>query len=199
MLYQHCFTAKLRESCFDPGNIMNGTRLGMDYKLGSTVTYYCDAGYVLQGYSTLTCIIGDDGRPGWNRALPSCHGKKILFGWVFIIRKNQEMLKPASVFLKINHLNHNLQAWYRQCRDFIKDFKIGFCKEMVLKKYSYSQVCLKQCAHYSRPALWEQGYCLFCSFVCPQDLKEYLKLQVLRKYWLSEWGTDTLKLTFQQK
>lgn len=54
---------------------MNGTRLGMDYKLGSTVTYYCDAGYVLQGYSTLTCIMGDDGRPGWNRALPSCHGK----------------------------------------------------------------------------------------------------------------------------
>ena len=40
---------------------MNGTRLGMDYKLGSTVTYYCDAGYVLQGYSTLTCIMGDDG------------------------------------------------------------------------------------------------------------------------------------------
>ena len=69
--------AKLRESCFDPGNIMNGTRLGMDYKLGSTVTYYCDAGYVLQGYSTLTCIMGDDGRPGWNRALPSCHGRSI--------------------------------------------------------------------------------------------------------------------------
>ncbi|XP_034615478.1 CUB and sushi domain-containing protein 3 [Trachemys scripta elegans] len=67
------YKAKLRESCFDPGNVMNGTRLGMDYKLGSTVTYYCDAGYVLQGYSTLTCIMGDDGRPGWNRALPSCH------------------------------------------------------------------------------------------------------------------------------
>ncbi|KAG9478625.1 hypothetical protein GDO78_012335 [Eleutherodactylus coqui] len=67
------YKAKLRESCFDPGNIMNGTRLGMDYKLGSTVTYYCDAGYVLQGYSTLTCIMGDNGRPGWNRVLPSCH------------------------------------------------------------------------------------------------------------------------------
>ncbi|KAI4582045.1 hypothetical protein MJG53_009570 [Ovis ammon polii x Ovis aries] len=67
------YKAKLRESCFDPGNIMNGTRLGMDYKLGSTVTYYCDAGYILQGYSTLTCIMGDDGRPGWNRVLPSCH------------------------------------------------------------------------------------------------------------------------------
>ncbi|KAL2080246.1 hypothetical protein ACEWY4_024039 [Coilia grayii] len=64
--------AKLRESCFDPGNVLNGTRLGSDYKLGSTVTFYCEAGYVLQGYSTLTCIMGDDGRPGWNRVLPSC-------------------------------------------------------------------------------------------------------------------------------
>lgn len=30
--------------------------------------------FVLQGYSTLTCSMGDDGRPGWNRALPSCQG-----------------------------------------------------------------------------------------------------------------------------
>ncbi|KAK3532300.1 hypothetical protein QTP86_016064, partial [Hemibagrus guttatus] len=66
------YKAKLRESCFDPGNVMNSTRLGSDYKLGSTVTFYCEAGYMLQGYSTLTCIMGDDGRPGWNRALPSC-------------------------------------------------------------------------------------------------------------------------------
>ncbi|XP_029701072.1 CUB and sushi domain-containing protein 3 isoform X7 [Takifugu rubripes] len=66
------YKAKLRESCFDPGVVLNGTRLGSDYKLGSTVTFYCEAGYVLQGYSTLTCTMGDDGRPGWNRALPSC-------------------------------------------------------------------------------------------------------------------------------
>lgn len=44
-----CFRpAKLRESCFDPGVVLNGTRLGSDYKLGSTVTFYCEAGYVLQ-------------------------------------------------------------------------------------------------------------------------------------------------------
>ncbi|MBN3314648.1 CSMD3 protein, partial [Atractosteus spatula] len=66
------YKAKLRESCFDPGSVMNGTKLGSDYKLGSTVTYYCEPGYILQGYSTLTCIMGDDGRPGWNRALPEC-------------------------------------------------------------------------------------------------------------------------------
>lgn len=73
---------------------MNGTRLGMDYKLGSTVTYYCDAGYVLQGYSTLTCIMGDDGRPGWNRALPSCHGKNnflcILFAIIILVLSHGE-------------------------------------------------------------------------------------------------------------
>lgn len=40
--------AKLRESCFDPGVVLNGTRLGSDFKLGSTVTFYCEAGYVLQ-------------------------------------------------------------------------------------------------------------------------------------------------------
>lgn len=42
------YPAKLRESCFDPGVVLNGTRLGSDYKLGSTVTFYCEAGYVLQ-------------------------------------------------------------------------------------------------------------------------------------------------------
>ncbi|XP_061076047.1 LOW QUALITY PROTEIN: CUB and sushi domain-containing protein 3-like [Conger conger] len=66
------YKAKLRESCFDPGGVMNGTRLGNDYKLGSSVTFRCAPGYVLQGYSTLTCMMGDDGRPQWNRARPSC-------------------------------------------------------------------------------------------------------------------------------
>ncbi|KAG9345033.1 hypothetical protein JZ751_009574 [Albula glossodonta] len=66
------YKAKLRESCFDPGGVMNGTRLGTDYKLGSSVTFRCASGYVLQGYSTLTCMMGDDGRPQWNRDRPSC-------------------------------------------------------------------------------------------------------------------------------
>ncbi|KAG8133889.1 hypothetical protein E2320_011642 [Naja naja] len=91
--------AKLRESCFDPGNIMNGTRLGMDYKLGSTVTYYCDAGYVLQGYSTLTCIMGDDGRPGWNRALPTCHGKILVFVHSFIQSFIHSSIHPSMMVM----------------------------------------------------------------------------------------------------
>uniref|UniRef100_A0A8B9KNH1 CUB and Sushi multiple domains 3a n=1 Tax=Astyanax mexicanus TaxID=7994 RepID=A0A8B9KNH1_ASTMX len=66
------YKAKLREACFDPGSVMNGTRLGTDYKLGSTVTFHCEPGYQLQGYSTLTCVMGQNNRPEWNRALPSC-------------------------------------------------------------------------------------------------------------------------------
>lgn len=67
--------AKLREACFDPGNVMNGTRIGTDYKLGSMVTFNCEAGYLLQGYSTLTCVMGSSKRPEWDRAKPSCQGE----------------------------------------------------------------------------------------------------------------------------
>ncbi|XP_036402136.1 CUB and sushi domain-containing protein 1-like [Megalops cyprinoides] len=66
------YKEKPREACFDPGNIMNGTRLGMDFKLGSTVTYHCDSGYTTVGPATLTCIIGADGKPVWDKALPTC-------------------------------------------------------------------------------------------------------------------------------
>ncbi|KAM8868855.1 CUB and sushi domain-containing protein 3-like isoform 4-T4 [Spinachia spinachia] len=66
------YKAKLREACFDPGNVMNGSRMGTDYKLGSMVTFHCEAGYLLQGYSTLTCVMGNSKRPEWDRAKPSC-------------------------------------------------------------------------------------------------------------------------------
>lgn len=72
------FAEKPREACFDPGNIMNGTRLGMDYKLGSTVTYDCDSGYTTMGLATITCIIGNDGKPVWDKALPTCKGKAVM-------------------------------------------------------------------------------------------------------------------------
>ncbi|XP_051920530.1 CUB and sushi domain-containing protein 3-like isoform X1 [Hippocampus zosterae] len=66
------YKAKLREACFDPGNVMNGTKMGTDYKLGSMVTYNCEAGYLLEGYSTLTCMMGNSKRPEWDRSKPSC-------------------------------------------------------------------------------------------------------------------------------
>nr|XP_033792232.1 CUB and sushi domain-containing protein 1 [Geotrypetes seraphini] len=66
------YKEKPREACFDPGNIMNGTRIGTDFKLGSTVTYQCDSGYKIADPSTITCVIGTDGKPAWNKLLPSC-------------------------------------------------------------------------------------------------------------------------------
>ncbi|XP_019343511.2 CUB and sushi domain-containing protein 2 isoform X1 [Alligator mississippiensis] len=66
------YTENPRESCFDPGLIKNGTRVGTDLKLGSTITYYCDGGYEIEGVSTLTCIMGGDGKPVWNKPRPTC-------------------------------------------------------------------------------------------------------------------------------
>lgn len=76
-----CFfssTENPRESCFEPGLVRNGTRVGTELKLGATVTYYCDNGYTLEGDATLTCIMGGDGKPGWNKPKPVCIGKNFM-------------------------------------------------------------------------------------------------------------------------
>ncbi|XP_060061806.1 CUB and sushi domain-containing protein 2 isoform X4 [Erinaceus europaeus] len=66
------YTENPRESCFDPGSIKNGTRVGSDLKLGSSITYYCHGGYEVEGASTLSCILGPDGKPVWNNPQPVC-------------------------------------------------------------------------------------------------------------------------------
>uniref|UniRef100_A0A8C9Y1H6 CUB and Sushi multiple domains 2 n=1 Tax=Sander lucioperca TaxID=283035 RepID=A0A8C9Y1H6_SANLU len=66
------YTENPRESCFEPGMVRNGTRVGADLKLGYTVTYHCDSGYTLEGDATLTCIMGGDGKPSWNKPKPIC-------------------------------------------------------------------------------------------------------------------------------
>ncbi|XP_059898687.1 LOW QUALITY PROTEIN: CUB and sushi domain-containing protein 1 [Gadus macrocephalus] len=66
------YTENPRESCFEPGAVRNGTRVGTDLKLGSTVTYQCDGGYTLEGDPTLTCVMGRDGKPSWNKPRPIC-------------------------------------------------------------------------------------------------------------------------------
>ncbi|KAI4829824.1 hypothetical protein KUCAC02_001489, partial [Chaenocephalus aceratus] len=66
------FREKPREACFDPGNIMNGSRTGYDYKLGSQVSYNCHHGYTTMGGESITCVMGNDGKPVWDRALPTC-------------------------------------------------------------------------------------------------------------------------------
>uniref|UniRef100_A0AAY4DQL8 CUB and Sushi multiple domains 2 n=1 Tax=Denticeps clupeoides TaxID=299321 RepID=A0AAY4DQL8_9TELE len=66
------YTENPRESCFEPGSVRNGTRVGTDLRLGSSVIYYCDSGYRLEGDSTLTCIMGGDSKPSWNKPKPLC-------------------------------------------------------------------------------------------------------------------------------
>uniref|UniRef100_A0AAQ4PH74 CUB and Sushi multiple domains 1 n=1 Tax=Gasterosteus aculeatus aculeatus TaxID=481459 RepID=A0AAQ4PH74_GASAC len=66
------YKEKPREACFDPGNIMNASRTGYDYKLGSQVSYSCHHGYITMGGDTITCVMGNDGKPVWDQALPSC-------------------------------------------------------------------------------------------------------------------------------
>ncbi|KAB5530866.1 hypothetical protein PHYPO_G00134270 [Pangasianodon hypophthalmus] len=66
------YTENPRESCFEPGLVRNGTRIGTELKLGSTVTYYCDSGYTLEGEAILTCVMGTDSKPTWNKPKPVC-------------------------------------------------------------------------------------------------------------------------------
>ncbi|TSK31427.1 CUB and sushi domain-containing protein 2 [Bagarius yarrelli] len=66
------YTENPRESCFEPGLVRNGTRIGTELKLGSTVTYYCDSGYTLEGEPVLTCVMGADSKPTWNKLKPVC-------------------------------------------------------------------------------------------------------------------------------
>ncbi|KAM7406247.1 hypothetical protein PAMP_000635 [Pampus punctatissimus] len=70
------YREKPREACFDPGNIMNASRTGYDYKLGSQVSYNCHHGYTTVGGNTITCVMGHDGKPVWDRAQPSCKVSK---------------------------------------------------------------------------------------------------------------------------
>uniref|UniRef100_UPI00358FCE16 CUB and sushi domain-containing protein 3-like n=1 Tax=Myxine glutinosa TaxID=7769 RepID=UPI00358FCE16 len=66
------YKEKPRESCLDPGMVYNSTRLGTSFRLGSTVSYTCDSGYTMSGYSTLTCEMHQQGKLQWNHLLPTC-------------------------------------------------------------------------------------------------------------------------------
>lgn len=55
---------------------MNASRTGYDYKLGSQVSYNCHHGYTTVGGDTITCVLGHDGKPVWDKPLPSCKGER---------------------------------------------------------------------------------------------------------------------------
>lgn len=102
---------KPREACFDPGNIMNASRTGYDYKLGSQVSYNCHHGYTTVGGQTITCVMGHDGKPVWDKPLPSCKGRTDL--WFNTLLHTYESDKVAhhlysTIWTKIRNESRNL-------------------------------------------------------------------------------------------
>nr|KAG5700232.1 hypothetical protein BaRGS_007605 [Batillaria attramentaria] len=64
-------------ACDDPGTPLHGSKApGGNYSLGSVVQFQCDAGYRLDGSSSVTCIIGSQGASGfgpkWSAPIPQC-------------------------------------------------------------------------------------------------------------------------------
>lgn len=74
--------------------------MGTDLKLGSTITYYCDGGYDIEGVSTLTCVMGEDGKPTWNKPRPTCTGEaRTIYRQMlqhFILVKSLMLLLPRA-------------------------------------------------------------------------------------------------------
>ena len=54
--------------CDDPGEPVNGYKMGNNFTYGSTVTFSCDAGYELQGNKTALCQANGQ----WSSNIPLC-------------------------------------------------------------------------------------------------------------------------------
>ena len=57
-------------SCGKPVTIANGNAVGKDFRHNKRIRYTCNAQYVLNGNSLVTCV---DGK--WNSTAPNCRGK----------------------------------------------------------------------------------------------------------------------------
>lgn len=81
--------------CSPPPNIKSGfyTPARLSYQNGSVVTYQCDEGEKMSGWSKLTCIDGF-----WNTHAPICGGK--------------EFSKNSSSYCSF-HLTWSLMLWLR--------------------------------------------------------------------------------------
>ena len=61
--------------CGDPGCPVHGSKTGNNYKAGETVTFTCDAGYHLEGSTTLLCL--ENGN--WDNTIPKCKKRNSAF------------------------------------------------------------------------------------------------------------------------
>ena len=70
MLYKSTFlNISEHTKCSAPGGVRDGSVVGDNYTVGSSITYHCDEGYVLLGTDTRTC--GTDAQ--WTGTAPLCH------------------------------------------------------------------------------------------------------------------------------
>lgn len=74
-LFVFCFPAFDDEHCWEPfmphGNFSSSD---ITFQLGTTVTFTCSPGYVMeQGSGTIECV--DPGNPHWNDSEPVCRGE----------------------------------------------------------------------------------------------------------------------------
>lgn len=63
-------------TCGNPGEIPKGILHGTRFNIGDKIRYNCIAGYILEGHSTLTCIVSPGNGASWDFPSPFCRGKK---------------------------------------------------------------------------------------------------------------------------
>ena len=70
-----CFENKIvvfliSATCPNPPRLVHGSHDGNDFSVGKKVTYSCNAAYLLEGNTVITCV---DGK--WVGQVPVCRGK----------------------------------------------------------------------------------------------------------------------------
>lgn len=63
-------------TCGNPGEINKGVLHGTRFNIGDKIRYNCLAGYILEGHSTLTCIVSPGNGASWDFPSPFCRGKR---------------------------------------------------------------------------------------------------------------------------
>lgn len=65
--------------CKDPGSPINGGRQVAGFKIGHTVKFHCQKGFVLIGQKNMTCR--NDGR--WTGNVPKCSKNMIVYSLIY--------------------------------------------------------------------------------------------------------------------
>ena len=110
VLWQVVSLLAFTASCKDPGNPLNGRKLGDDFRHKKTVSFTCQKNYVLEGARTVTCLNGQ-----WSAKMPICQGE---FFRKIMINARSCMLFKGFSFLSALMLSLNpiatVNRWYSE-------------------------------------------------------------------------------------